>query len=191
MYSDSQALANNLSKYDRKKLNNGDNLNVKLGPYGSASNDIVGSLLNKPTQVVNGEVTIDWYPSNDNSNYGTQILRHTRDNTINIYFRAKKGSVDNWSKWINLVTKDDLPNLFAPSPFPKENVGTNHYQAIQNIWNKLPHAQPFICTVQNDNQFVIVGYIYGNYKYGAVLYLAFNSCGIVKCNAGNFSDTKL
>lgn len=97
------------------------------------------------------------------------------------------------SKWeaINLATKDDLPNLFAPSPFPKENVGSNHYQAIQNIWNKLPHAQPFICTVQNDNQFVIVGYIYGNYKYGAVLYLAFNSCGIVKCNAGNFSDTKL
>lgn len=99
---------NNLSKYDRKKLNDGDNLNVKLGPYGSASNNIVGSLLNKPTQVLNGEVTIDWYPSNDNSNYGTQILRHTRDNTINIYFRVKKGSVDNWSEWINLATKDDL-----------------------------------------------------------------------------------
>lgn len=99
---------NNLSKYDRKKLNNGDNLNVKLGPYGSASSNIVGSLLNKPTQVLNGEVTIDWYPSNDNSNYGTQILRHTRDNTINIYFRAKKGSVDNWSEWINLATKNDF-----------------------------------------------------------------------------------
>ncbi len=99
---------NNLSKYDRKKLNDGDNLNVKLGPYGSASNNIVGSLLNKPTQVLNGEVTIDWYPSNDNSNYGTQILRHTRDNTINIYFRAKKGSVDNWSEWINLATKNDF-----------------------------------------------------------------------------------
>ena len=97
-----------MSKYDRKKLNDGDNLNVKLGPYGSASNNIVGSLLNKPTQVLNGEVTIDWYPSNDNSNYGTQILRHTRDNTINIYFREKKGSVDNWSEWINLATKDDL-----------------------------------------------------------------------------------
>lgn len=100
--------SNNLSKYDRKKLNDGDNLNVKLGPYGSASNNIVGSLLNKPTQVLNGEVTIDWYPSNDNSNYGTQILRHTRDNTINIYFRAKKGSVDNWSEWINLATKNDF-----------------------------------------------------------------------------------
>lgn len=104
---------NNLSKYDRKKLNDGDNLNVKLGPYGSASNNIVGSLLNKPTQVLNGEVTIDWYPSNDNSNYGTQILRHTRDNTINIYFRAKKGSVDNWSEWINLATKDDLGIYFT------------------------------------------------------------------------------
>ncbi|RHT42848.1 hypothetical protein DW779_06895 [Clostridium sp. AM30-24] len=104
-----------MSKYDRKKLNNGDNLNVKLGPYGSASNDIVGSLLNKPTQVVSGEVTIDWYPSNDNSNYGTQILRHTRDNTINIYFRAKKGSVDNWSEWISLATKDDLNERFSSS----------------------------------------------------------------------------
>ena len=69
-----------MSKYDRKKLNDGDNLNVKLGPYGSASNNIVGSLLNKPTQVLNGD----------------------------IYFRVKKGSVDNWSEWINLATKDDL-----------------------------------------------------------------------------------
>ena len=94
-------------------MNNGDNLNVKLGPYGSASNDIVGSLLNKPTQVVDGEVTIDWYPSNDSSSYGTQILRHTRDSTINIYFRAKRGSVDNWSGWINLVTKDDLTPAFT------------------------------------------------------------------------------
>lgn len=89
-------------------MNNGDNLNAKLGPYGSASNDVVRSLINKPTQVVSGEVTIDWYPSNDTSSYGTQILRHTRDSTINIYFRAKRGSVDNWSEWINLVTKDDL-----------------------------------------------------------------------------------
>lgn len=113
MYSDLNTTNNNLSKYDRKKLNDGDNLNVKLGPYGSASNNIVGSLLNKPTQVLNGEVTIDWYPSNDNSNYGTQILRHTRDNTINIYFRAKKGSVDNWSEWINLATKNDLGNLIT------------------------------------------------------------------------------
>lgn len=99
---------NNLSKYDRKKLNNGDNLNAKLGPYASASNDVVRSLINKPTQVGRGEVTIDWYPSNDASSYGTQILRHTRDSTINIYFRAKRGSVDNWSEWINLATKDDF-----------------------------------------------------------------------------------
>ena len=96
-----------------------------------------------------------------------------------------------WGNPIFLVTKDDLPNLFAPSSFPKENVGSNHYQAIQNIWNKLPHAQTFICTVQDDNQFVIVGYIYGNYKYGAVLYLAFNGCGIVKCAGGTFSNTVL
>ena len=181
---------NNLSKYDRKKLNNGDNLNVKLGPYGSASNDIVGSLLNKPTQVVNGEVTIDWYPSNDSSSYGTQILRHTRDSTINIYFRAKRGSVDNWSEWINLVTKDDLPNIYGVQ-FEKNNEFSDHVQTIKNIWNKFPDNQPFVCTLVDSNKCIIVGYIYNNRQYGAVLYLAFNNCGIVKCSGGNFSDTKL
>ena len=35
------------------------------------------------------------------------------------------------------------------------------------------------------------GFIYGDHKYGAVLYLAYTTCGIVKCTDGNFSDTKL
>lgn len=181
---------NNLSKYDRKKLNDGDNLNVKLGPYGSASNNIVGSLLNKPTQVLNGEVTIDWYPSNDNSNYGTQILRHTRDNTINIYFRAKKGSVDNWSEWINLATKNDLPNIFTTT-LGTSNQESNHATTIKRLWNSFPERQVFACNLVDSNNFCVFGFTYGNHKYGAVLYLAFNSCGIVKCINGNFSDTEL
>ena len=181
---------NNLSKYDRKKLNDGDNLNVKLGPYGSASNNIVGSLLNKPTQVLNGEVTIDWYPSNDNSNYGTQILRHTRDNTINIYFRAKKGSVDNWSEWINLATKNDLPNIFTTT-LGTSNQESNHATTIKGLWNSFPEKQVFACNLVDSNNFCVFGFTYGNHKYGAVLYLAFNSCGIVKCINGNFSDTEL
>lgn len=179
-----------MSKYDRKKLNDGDNLNVKLGPYGSASNNIVGSLLNKPTQVLNGEVTIDWYPSNDNSNYGTQILRHTRDNTINIYFRAKKGSVDNWSEWINLATKNDLPNIFTTT-LGTSNQESNHATTIKRLWNSFPERQVFACNLVDSNNFCVFGFTYGNHKYGAVLYLAFNSCGIVKCINGNFSDTEL
>lgn len=128
-----------MSKYYRKKLNDGDNLNVKLGPYGSASNNIVGSLLNKPTQVLNGEVTIDWYPSNDNSNYGTQILRHTRDNTINIYFRAKKGSVDNWSEWINLATKNDLPQFgLTPGIDCASNTVTEFKVTFPKAFSKAP-----------------------------------------------------
>lgn len=111
------------------------------------------------------------------------------DGSSNIYSAFRDKGM--WKTYKTFAAKSDLPNLFAPSPFPKENVKSNHYQAIQNIWNKLPQAQPFICTVQNDNQFVIVGYIYGNYKYGAVLYIAFNTCGIVKCAGGTFSNTVL
>ena len=147
MYSDLNTTNNNLSKYDRKKLNDGDNLNVKLGPYGSANNNIVGSLLNKPTQVLNGEVTIDWYPSNDNSNYGTQILRHTRDNTINIYFRAKKGSVDNWSKWINLATKDDLTKSIDFSGNAKTLKVRSGTDGLKNIYLDIEDESGNTCSL--------------------------------------------
>lgn len=91
---------------------------------------------------------------------------------------------------INYATKDDLPNIYGVQ-FEKNNESPDHVQTIKNIWNKFPDNKPFVCTSKDANKYVIVGYIYDNKKYGAVLYLAYNSCGIVKCNGGTFSDTKL
>lgn len=95
-----------------------------------------------------------------------------------------------WYKGNSLVSKDDLPNIYGVQ-FEKNNEYSNHVQTIKNIWNKFPDNKPFVCTLVDSNKFVAVGYIYENRKYGAVLYLAFNSCGIVKCDGGTFSDTKL
>lgn len=91
---------------------------------------------------------------------------------------------------INYATKDDLPNIYGVQ-FEKNNESPDHVQTIKNIWNKFPDNKPFVSTSKDANKYVIVGYIYDNKKYGAVLYLAYNSCGIVKCNGGTFSDTKL
>lgn len=95
-----------------------------------------------------------------------------------------------WGKPTEFATKDDLPNIYGVQ-FEKNNEYSNHVQTIKNIWNKFPDNKPFVCTLVDSNKFVAVGYIYENRKYGAVLYLAFNSCGIVKCDGGTFSDTKL
>lgn len=89
-----------------------------------------------------------------------------------------------------IALKDDLPNIYGVQ-FEKNNEYSDHVQTIKNIWNKFPDNKPFVCTLADSNKFVAVGYIYENRKYGAVLYLAFNGCGIVKCSGGNFSDTKL
>lgn len=93
-------------------------------------------------------------------------------------------------KFYPLALKSDLPNIYGVQ-FEKNNEYSNHVQTIKNIWNKFPDNKPFVCTLADSNKFVAVGYIYENRKYGAVLYLAFNSCGIVKCADGTFSDTKL
>ncbi|MDY4772008.1 MAG: hypothetical protein SO267_15035 [Lachnospiraceae bacterium] len=95
-----------------------------------------------------------------------------------------------WNSTVGLATKDDLPNIYGVQ-FEKNNEHADHVQTIKNIWNKFPNEQPFVCTVVDSNKFLAVGYIYENRKYGAVLYLAFNSCGIVKCSNTTFSDTKL
>lgn len=92
--------------------------------------------------------------------------------------------------WKEVATKDDLPNIYGVK-FDKNNEASDHVQTIKNVWNKFPDSQPFVCTLADANQCIIIGFVYSNRKYGAVLYLAFNSCGIVKCNGGTFSDTKL
>lgn len=90
----------------------------------------------------------------------------------------------------DFATKDDLPNIYGVQ-FDKNNEAADHVQTIKNVWDKFPNNQPFVCTLADANQCVIIGFVYSNRRYGAVLYLAFNSCGIVKCNGGTFSDVKL
>lgn len=89
-----------------------------------------------------------------------------------------------------LATKDDLPNIFT-AQLGTSNLEGNHATTIKGLWNSFPEKQVFACNLVDSNNFCVCGYIYGNHKYGAVLYLAFNDCGIVKCNNGTFSATKL
>lgn len=127
-----------------------------------------------------------------------QLEGYTKGNVDGINIQATKdgkfyasGKFDGtWNSSVGLATKDDLPNIYGVQ-FEKNNESPDHVQTIKNIWNKFPDNKPFVCTSKDANKYVIVGYIYDNKNYGAVLYLAYNSCGIVKCNNGTFSDTKL
>lgn len=139
------------------------------------------------------------------SNYGILLcmrspysLHPTNSNCVyvqeytDVYGKHASRSFNNgaWTNWVTTVTKDDLPNIYGVQ-FDKNNEASDHVQTIKNLWNKFPDRQPFVCTLVDANQCIIIGFVYSNRKYGAVLYLAFNSCGIVKCDGGTFSDTKL
>lgn len=93
-------------------------------------------------------------------------------------------------KWKKAVAKDDLPNIFTDRLGTSNQEG-NHVTTIKSLWDSFPEKQIFTCNLVDSNNFGAFGFIYGNHKYGAVLYLAYNSCGIVKCNAGTFSDITL
>lgn len=95
-----------------------------------------------------------------------------------------------WYKGKSLATKDDLPNIFT-TKLGTSNQESNHVTTIKGLWNSFPEKQVFACNLVDSNNFCVFGFIYSDHKYGAVLYLAFNNCGIVKCNNGTFSDTKL
>lgn len=95
-----------------------------------------------------------------------------------------------WQGWQQYVTKDDLPNIFT-ARLGTPNLEGNHATTIKGLWNSFPEKQVFACNLVDGNNFCVFGFIYGDHKYGAVLYLAYNDCGIVKCNSGTFSDTKL
>lgn len=92
--------------------------------------------------------------------------------------------------WKKTVLKDDLPNIFTTTLGASNQEG-NHVTTIKGLWNSFPEKQVFACNLVDSNNFCVFGFIYGDHKYGAVLYLAYNSCGIVKCTGGTFSDTKL
>ena len=105
-----------------------------------------------------------------------------------IYTNTKYNNT--WVGWAESATKDDLPNIFT-AQLGTSNLEGNHATTIKGLWNSFPEKQVFVCNLVDSNNFCVCGYIYGNHKYGAVLYLAFNDCGIVKCNNGTFSATKL
>ena len=92
--------------------------------------------------------------------------------------------------WKRTTTKDDLPNIFTTTLGTSNQEG-NHVTTIKGLWNSFPEKQVFACNLVDANNFCVFGFIYGDHKYGAVLYLAYTTCGIVKCTDGNFSDTKL
>lgn len=95
-----------------------------------------------------------------------------------------------WHRVNSLVSKDDLPNIFT-AKLGTSNQESNHATTIKGLWNSFPEKQVFACNLVDSNNFCVFGFIYGDHKYGAVLYLAFTDCGIVKCSNGTFSDTKL
>ena len=95
-----------------------------------------------------------------------------------------------WVEPVVYVTNDDLPNIFT-TKLGTPNQEGNHVTTIKGLWNSFPEKQVFACNLVDSNNFCVFGFIYGDHNYGAVLYLAYNSCGIVKCSGGNFSDTKL
>lgn len=95
-----------------------------------------------------------------------------------------------WHIGNSLVSKDDLPNIFT-AKLGTSNQESNHATTIKGLWNSFPEKQVFACNLVDSNNFCVFGFIYGDHKYGAVLYLAFTDCGIVKCSNGTFSDTKL
>lgn len=105
-----------------------------------------------------------------------------------IYTNSKYNST--WTGWSELASKDDLPNIFTTT-LGTSNQESNHATTIKRLWNSFPERQVFACNLVDSNNFCVFGFTYCNHKYGAVLYLAFNSCGIVKCINGNFSDTEL
>ena len=88
------------------ELTDGFDLNEALGRYRTSSTERIGTLLNKPSSVVGGELTVEWFPSNSNNKYGTQIIKQTKGSGCNIYFRQKQE--DTWGEWIAIATTSDL-----------------------------------------------------------------------------------
>lgn len=103
----------NLNGY--KELTSGFDLNNALGKYRTTSSSIIGSLLNKPTELSNGEMEIEWYPfMSANNLYGMQVIRayHTATGKAEIFFRIHSGG-SNWTKWDNIATTADLATELA------------------------------------------------------------------------------
>lgn len=187
---------NNLSKYwslgaDAIDIPSGSDMHTYLSPgnYRCQSATIAKTLTNCPFQsafTMKVYYSIGSKPSATDYYILQEYTRLDGGERVLVYFEAKNNKWDSHA----IAFKDDLPNIYGVK-FDKNNEASDHVQTIKNVWNKFPDSQPFVCTLADANQCIIIGFVYSNRKYGAVLYLAFNSCGIVKCNGGTFSDTKL
>ena len=182
---------NNLSNPDRINLNvliENTSLNSpeRTGVYYVTGNNI-GAL---PSGFSNYGILLcmrspySLHPTNSNCVY---VQEYT-----DVYGKHASRSFNNgaWTNWVTTATKDDLPNIFTDR-LGESNIEGNHATTIKGLWNSFPEKQVFACNLVDSNNFCAFGFIYADHKYGAVLYLAFNNCGIVKCNNGTFSDTKL
>lgn len=92
-------------------LTSGFDLNNAYGKYRTVTTSIVTSLLNLPSEVTGGEVTVEWFSSNATSpqSYGVQLLRNTNGKKVSLYIRCK---TDGWSGWDCIATTADLANYF-------------------------------------------------------------------------------
>ena len=178
-----------ISLYGGSEIPKGADLHTYLTPgnYYHPQTATIGTLSNCPmNEAFRLKVTAPI--ANKNGSYILQ--EYTSFTGSSIATVAYDPYTNKWSEPSYYAKKSDLPNIYGVQ-FEKNNEYFDHVQTIKNIWNKFPDNKPFVCTLMDANKGVIVGYIYDNKKYGAVLYLTYNSCGIVKCSGGNFSDTKL
>ena len=107
-FASAQSVKDNSLWYE---LTNGFDLNEALGRYRTSSTERIGTLLNKPSSVVGGEITVEWFPSKSNNNYGVQIIKQTKGSGCKIYFRQKQE--DTWDEWTTIATTSDLENYLS------------------------------------------------------------------------------
>ena len=91
-------------------LTEGFDLKNALGNYRTSNGSIVTSLLNRPSDLSSGEITVEWFPSSTSGSnlYGMQVLKFSATTKYVIYFRMRQNTV--WSDWKTIATLSDLAN---------------------------------------------------------------------------------
>lgn len=183
--------SNNLSNPDRINLNvlteiTSLNSPERTGVYYVTGNNI-GAL---PSGFSNYGILLcmrspySLHPTNSNCVY---VQEYT-----DVYGKHASRSFNNgaWTNWVTTATKDDLPNIFT-NKVTGTNATSDHVETIKNLWNSFPEQQVFACNVSDANNFAVFGFLYNSRKHGAILYISFSSCGIVRCTNGTFSNITL
>ncbi len=90
------------------ELTSGFDLDNALGKYRTASSTVLASLVNRPESVGYGEITVEWFPSTSNNQYGTQVIKHTYSTSPTMWARTRQSTT--WTAWQKLATNVDLAN---------------------------------------------------------------------------------